>query len=160
MALLPGARFDSLFLPRAGGGPPLALPAGPGLLFFFAADCPACPYAARAVARIAAALVPRGLAVVGISRSAPDETRAFAFREGLEGIDVGLDLSSGPVASTFELDGVPTAFLVEDGAVRACVEGWSRHDYNALAAAAADLVGAPPPTASDPSDGMPDFAFG
>jgi hypothetical protein len=93
-------------------------------------------------------------------RDAPISAAIMSRKRSTSARSSGLDLSSGPVASAFELDGVPTSFLVEDGTVRACVEGWSRRDYNALAASAADLVGAPPPTASDPSDGMPDFAFG
>lgn len=157
--LLPGATFQPVYLPRLGGGQ-LQVPLGPALILFFAAESPACAYAARAVARIAGALVPRGVEVVGISRSGPEETRAFASRTGLDAIALALDLSSGPVASEFELDEVPSAFVVEDGRVRACVEGWSRRDFNALATAAADLVGAPAPTASDPADGMPDFEFG
>jgi hypothetical protein len=48
MALLPGATFPSIFLPRVGGGQ-VALPRGPGLVFFFRPDCPTCPLAALAV---------------------------------------------------------------------------------------------------------------
>ncbi len=156
MSLLPGASFQPVFLPSLGGGQ-LALPRGPALLFFFEADSEACAHAARAVARTARALAHRGLAVVAISRSEPGATRAFVAAHDLGEVDVALDLTSLPASSEFELDRVPAAYVVEDAVVRAVVEGWSRHDYNALAAAAAEVVNAAPPTASDPGDGLPDY---
>jgi peroxiredoxin len=161
MSLLPGATFQPLFLPRLGGGH-FPLPLGPAVVFFFEADSPACAYAARAVARLAAALGPRGLEVVAVSRSDEGATTDFLARNGLSSgaVQVGIDLSTEPATNEFELDRVPTAFVVDQGTVLACVEGWSRRDFNALAAAAADVVGAPAPTASDPDDGMPDYEPG
>ena len=160
MSLLPGATFQPLFLPRLGGGDGhFPLPLGPAMILFVEADSPACDYAARAVARLGAALGPRGLEVMVISRSGPEETAAFVARNGLSGSQVGLDLSTEPATNEFELDRVPSAFVVDQGTVLACVEGWSRRDFNALAAAA-DVVGAPAPTASDPGDGMPDYEPG
>ena len=50
----------------------------------------------------------------------------------------------------------PTCLLLEGGKVAARVEGWSRSDYNALAARAAALVGADAPVVSRAGDGLPD----
>lgn len=159
MSLLPGATFQPLFLPRPGGGH-VPLPLGPAVILFVDPESPASAYAARAVARLGAALESRGLEVMAISRSGAEETAAFVARTGLEGVEVALDLSTEPATNEFELDRVPSAFLVDQGTVIAWVEGWSRRDFNALAAAAADVVGAPAPTASEADDGMPDYEPG
>lgn len=159
MALAPGASFPSLLLPRVGGGS-VRLPAGPGLVFFFRTDCAASAHAADAVGRIADHLLPRGLMVVGVSQDDPGDAAAFAAEHGLGAIELCTDVASYLVSDAAEIALTPTAFVVDGGVVVAMAENWSRRDYNALAARAAELVGAPAPMASSGADGLPDSAQG
>lgn len=159
MALGPGASFPSLLLPRVGGGS-VGLPTGPGLIFFFRVDCGASAHAADAVARIAEYLLPRGLTVVGVSQDDEGDTAAFASAHRLGAIDLCVDVPSCLASETVALALTPTCWLIDEGRVVAMAENWSRRDYNALAAEAARLVGAPAPTASPASDGLPDHEAG
>jgi len=160
MTLAPAAPFPSLFLPRVGGGTVHLGGAGPALVFFFRADCPACRHAAQAIARIAEKLQPRGLAVVGVSQDDAGDAAAFAAVHGLGAIDLCTDGSSYLASDAVELARTPATFLVDQGRVVVALEGWDRREFNALAAEAARLVGADAPTASARFDGLPDYAEG
>lgn len=160
MTLAPSAPFPSFFLPRVGGGTVHLGGAGPALVLFFRADCEASGHAALAVGRIAEALIPRGLLVVGVAQEDAGDAAAFAALHGLGAAVLSTDASSYLASDAVALARTPTAFLVEDGRVLAVVEGWSRHEYNALAALAAERVGAEAPTASPRDDGLPDIAPG
>ncbi len=160
MTLAPAAPFPSLFLPRVGGGTVHLGGAGPALVFFFRADCVASGHAAHAVARIAEKLQPRGLAVIGVAQDDAGDAAAFAAVHGLGAIDLGTDASSYLASDAVGLARTPTTYLVDEGKVVAYVEGWARRDYNAIAARAAELVGAEAPTASARFDGLPDSTLG
>jgi peroxiredoxin len=160
MTLAAAAPFPSLFLPRIGGGTVHLGGAGPALVFFFRADCPASAHAAQAIGRVAEKLQPKGLAMVGVSQDDAGDAAAFAAVHGLGAIDLCTDGTSYFASDAVELARTPTAYLVDQGKVVASVEGWGRRDYNALAAKAAELVGAEAPTASVRFDGLPDFTVG
>ena len=152
MTLAPSAPFPSFFLPRVGGGTVHIGGAGPALIFFFRSDCEACGFAAQAIGRIADALQPKGLVVVGVSQDDAGDAAAFAAVHGLGSILLCTDGSSYMGSDAVQLVTTPTAYLVDEGKVVAAVEGWARHDYNALAAKAAELVGMEAPTASPAND--------
>ena len=127
--------------------------AGPALLFFWKAGCPACEDAAHALPRLAA--IP-GPAVAAICQDGGDEARAFAAAHGWEGTPVRslLDPEPWPASRAFAIRATPTWVLLAPGArIEAVWEGWSRDDANALAARGAALAGARPATVSSPEDG-------
>lgn len=158
MTIAPGAAFPSLFLPRVGGGSVHLGASGPALILFFRTDCQASGHAVEAVGRIADALLPRGLVVAAVSQDDEGEAAAFAAVHGLGGALLCTDGSSWLASDAVLLERTPTAFLIDGGQVLATVEGWSRHEFNALAALAAERVGAEAPTASQVGDGLPDHA--
>lgn len=150
-----GDTLAPMRLPRVGGGS-LRVSQGPALLFFFRAVEGACSAAATAVERIAEALASKGLTVIGVSQDGEGEAAEFATHHGLGAIDLCHDAPALRASSTAGIGSVPTSLLLDRGKVTARVEGWSRADYNALAASAAALVGAEAPLASQPGDGLPD----
>ena len=129
-----------------GGGSPHAAT----LLFFIKHDCATCGLTAPAVERVARALSPSGLAVIAVSQSSAGDTAAFVERHGLScaaALDAQLDVSAA-----YGFDAVPALVLAApDAVVLAVMEGWSRTEFAALAAAAAERCGAAPP-AFEPED--------
>ena len=110
------------------------------LLFFIKHDCATCGLTAPAVERVARALSPSGLAVVAVSQSSAADTAAFAERHGLSFtvvLDDELDASA-----EYGFDAVPVLVLAgPDAVVLATMEGWSRPEFQALAALAAERCG-------------------
>jgi peroxiredoxin len=150
-----GETLAPMRLPRVGGGS-VRVAQGPTLLFFFRAEEGACTAAAAAVERIAEALAPSGLLVIGVSQDGEGEAAEFATQHGMSAIDLCHDAPSLLASSAAGVGQVPTVLLLDAGTVAARVTGWSRRDYNALAARAAQLVGAEAPVASRPGDGLPE----
>jgi peroxiredoxin len=126
--------------------------AGPAVVVFYKADCPASEAAAHALPRLA--VIP-GLAVGAVSQDEPAETVAFAAAHGWSApVRVLRDPEPWAISTGWDIAVTPTfVLLASGGAVAAVVEGWSRDDVNALAARAAALADAPPREVSGPGDG-------
>ena len=137
MTLAPDAVFPSLRLPRVGGGTVHLGGSGTGLALYIRADCPASEWAAQAVGRIAEKLQPKGLVVVGVSQDDAGDAAGFAAVNGMGTVVLCTDSGSYMASDAVALGRTPTAFLVDQGRIVVSLEGWSRHDYNALAARAA-----------------------
>ena len=124
------------------------------LLFFIKHDCATCGLTAPAVERVARALSPSGLAVVAISQSSAADTAAFAERHGLSFtvvLDDELDASAD-----YGFDAVPVLVLAgPDSAVLATMEGWSRPEFQALAALAAERCGTSVPAFEAEGERLP-----
>jgi hypothetical protein len=142
------------------GGGSLHTPEGPALIFVFRADCEASGHAADALHVIGERLAGKGLQIVAISQDDEGDTAAFASSHGLGPAELGYDLPSLLASELLGIERTPTVYLSDGAAVVAQIEGWSRHEYNGLAALAARLVGAEAPTASQPSDGLPEAREG
>ena len=157
-------------LPAAGApAPPFALADAAGrrlefggasphpatLLFFIKHDCATCGLTAPAVERVARALSPSGLAVVAISQSSAADTAAFAERHGLSFtvvLDDELDASAD-----YGFDAVPVLVLAgPDAVVLATMEGWSRPEFQALAALAAERCGTSVPAFEAEGERLPE----
>jgi peroxiredoxin len=130
------------------------LAAGPALLFFFKADCPATEVAARVLPRFAR--VP-GLLVAAVSQDEAEDAREMAAGSGwLGGVLLLRDPEPWPASEALGVRAIPTWFLVAPGGrIELVAEGWSRDDANALAAAAARLAGSAPLTVSRPDGPEP-----
>ena len=124
------------------------------LLFFIKHDCATCALTAPAVERVARALSPSGLAVVAVSQSNAADTTAFAERHGLS-FTVVLD-GDLDVSAEYGFDAVPALVLAgPDAVVLAAMEGWSREEFQALAALAAERCGAAPPAFEPQGERLP-----
>ena len=156
MPLAPGSALPAVAVTDLDGreAPLARLAAGPALLFFYKADCPATAVAAGVLPRFAG--IP-GLAVCAISQDEAGLTRRFAMENGWGGaVRTLLDPEPWPASHACAMRATPTWILVAPGGrVEMVAEGWSRDDANALAAAAARLTGSSPLTVSRPDGPEP-----
>ncbi len=151
MPLTIGARAPQVTLPGPTGPRTIAAAGRPQAVFFFKVSCPACPLAAPAVERLRQAYP--GLDVVAVSQDGEAETEEWMSRHGLDRSVATVEGDGYPASAAFGLAAVPTLVLLDGaGTVAAAQEGWSRDGYDALAKAAADLVGAAP-VAIAPAEG-------
>jgi hypothetical protein len=154
--LAPGSALPAALVQGLDGceAPLARLAAGPALLFFYKADCPATAVAARVLPRFAA--IP-GLAVAAVSQDGDQEVRELAAASGWSGdVLVLRDPEPWPASDACGVRATPTWFLVAPGGrVELVAEGWSRDGANALAAAAARLTGSPPLAVSRPDGPEP-----
>ncbi|HEY6106822.1 MAG TPA: conjugal transfer protein TraF, partial [Anaeromyxobacteraceae bacterium] len=154
--LAPGSALPAIAVSDLDGRevPLSRLAAGPALLFFFKADCPATVVAAKVVPRFAR--VP-GLAVVAVSQDEIEEARELAAGSGWPGGVLLLrDPDPWPASRALGVRATPTWFLVAPGGrIEMAAEGWARDDANALAAAAARLTDSTPVVVSRPDGPEP-----
>ena len=105
----------------------------PVLLAFFKISCPTCqltfPFLQRFVSR-------GGPSVVGVSQDDAAGTAEFNEAFGVQFLTVQDPAADGyPVSAAYELEHVPSLFLVEpDGRIGWVSEGFSKPDLEALAA--------------------------
>ena len=132
-----------------------ASPHAATLLFFIKHDCATCGLTAPAVERVARSLSPSGLAVVAVSQSSAADTAAFAERYGLSFtvvLDDELDASAD-----YGFDAVPVLVLAgPDAVVLATMEGWSRPEFHALVALAAERCGTSVPAFEPEGERLPE----
>ena len=156
MPLAPGSGLPAVAVQDLDGRevPLSRLAAGPALLFFYKADCPATAVAARVLPRFAR--VP-GLSLVAVSQDGAEDAREFAAENGwIGGVLLLRDRDPGPASGACGVRATPTWFLVAPGGrVEMAAEGWSRDDANAMAAVAARLTGSAPLTVSRPDGAEP-----
>jgi AhpC/TSA family len=132
--------------------PGVAFGSGPVGLFFYKVTCPTCQLAATPTGRFEDAYPGR---VIGIGQDPPERLEAFAREYGM-GLRAIEDLPPYPVSDAYEIESVPTLFLVgEDGLVLESVGAWDRDGFNRVSERIAELTGAEPAVMSDPSDGLP-----
>lgn len=143
--LFPGDDAPTFTLPGEDGDvawPDLARD-GRILLAFYKGSCPTCQLAFPFLARLEAA---HGTAtpVVAVAQDPLDEARAWLDERGFGG-HVLDDRAGGYAASAaYDLDSVPTLFLVEDGRVTRTTEGWDREEIETWDEVLADRGGTPP----------------
>ena len=161
MSTLPaaGATAPPFTLSDSEGNPfefgPRCAAAPATLLFFIKHDCATCGLTAPAVERVAGALSRSGLATVAISQSRAADTAAFVERHGLSFttvLDDELDASAD-----YGFDAVPALVLAgPDAVVLATMEGWSRPEFQALTALAAERCGTSVPAFEAPGEPLPE----
>jgi hypothetical protein len=97
--------------------------------------------------------------VIGIGQDPEAELARFTERYDM-GIASIEDPSPYEISAAYELESVPTLYLVNDGKVVASVGAWDREGFNGVAATLAELIGATPVIVSDADDGLPEFKPG
>jgi len=102
---------------------------GPTLLLFFKRSCMTCEIAMPVLQDW------RGHApevrLLGVSQDSVAETDEFFAANGIE-MDVVYDNTEFEASDAFDLDGVPTLALIEDGRVSWISVGWSREQVDEL----------------------------
>ena len=129
---------------------------GPRGLFFYKVTCPTCQLAAPVMGRFERAFPGR---VIGVGQDPEAELARFTERS-----DMGIASIEDPppyeISAAYDLESVPTLYLVNDGKVVASVGAWDREGFNGVAATLADLTSATPVIVSDADDGLPEFKPG
>jgi hypothetical protein len=129
---------------------------GPRGLFFYKVTCPTCQLAAPVMRRFERAYPGR---VIGIGQDPEIELARFTQRYDM-GIASIEDVPPYPISAAYDLESVPTLYLVNDGRVQESVGAWERDGFNRVASALAGLVGEPPVIVSMADDGLPEFKPG
>jgi len=137
-------------VPAAGTGD------GPRGLFFYKVTCPTCQLAAPVMRRFERGFPGR---VIGVGQDPQLELARFTDRYdmGLASIE---DAPPYPISAAYDLESVPTLYLVNEGRVLESVGAWDREGFNQVAATLAGLIGEPPVPVSSVDDGLPGFKPG
>ncbi|MDQ3991735.1 MAG: redoxin domain-containing protein [Actinomycetota bacterium] len=122
----------------------------PGAVVFYKVTCPTCQMAAPAMERLSAVGEHR---FVAVAQDPPDSAEEFARRYGLSFRSVP-DTAPFELSNAYGIRTVPTAFVVEGGAITDVVESWDREGWNRAARGLGlDAV-------SHEGDGLPPFRPG
>ena len=108
---------------------------GPILLVFFKVSCPTCQLTFPFLERLH---TEGTLPIYAVSQNDPDDTAEFRSAFGVT-FPVLLDSEdlNFPVSNEYGISSVPTMFLIEpDGIISRVIEGWSKADFESLAARA------------------------
>jgi hypothetical protein len=137
-------------VPEAGTGD------GPRGLFFYKVTCPTCQLAAPVMGRFERAFPGR---VIGVGQDPELELTRFTARYDM-GIASIEDAPPYAISAAYDLESVPTLYLVNEGRVQEAVGAWDRDAFNQVAATLAALIGEPPALVSTVDDGLPAFKPG
>lgn len=111
-----------------------ALRKGPVVAAFFKVTCPTCQFAFPFLERLHKAYAGDGVTFWGISQDDARDTREFCAEYGVTFPSL-LDDEDYPVSNLYGLTNVPTIFLIDaGGAVKVSCVGFSRADFEAIAA--------------------------
>jgi peroxiredoxin len=148
-----GDKAPSFTLHAVDGGGEVTDPwtEGQVVLSFFKVSCPVCKMVAPMLTKLADA----GIRVVAVGEDPPQAIARFNEHEN-QRVAALTEPAPYRVSDAFGIEAVPSIFLIrEDGEIRRAVPGWSRDDWNELAAAA----GVAEPL-STPEDGLRPFRPG
>jgi hypothetical protein len=148
MALRTGARAPNV--------PGADLSSGPKTLFFYKVTCPTCQVAAPVAERLFGTFPDRFVAVV---QDPPERVEGFAEEYGTTFQSV-TDAPPYDLSNAYDIEVVPTLFLVEDGSVTDIVESWDRDGWNRVASRLAGALGQSIGPLSEEGDGLPAFRPG
>ena len=130
---------------------------GPVGLFFFKVTCPTCQLAAPVMRGFEESFPGH---VVGVGQDPMSTLERFAEEFDM-GIRVVEDQRPYRASAAYDLDSVPTLYLIGDDArVLDVVGAWDRDGFNRVAGVLADRLGQAPVVVSSPDDGLPDFKPG
>ena len=130
----------------------------PTVLWFYKVTCSTSQLAAPK-AEILAEAYPDS--VVGVGEDPPQALEAFSEQFGMPSLRSVPDLEPFPASNAYDIDSVPTMFLVDaDGRIDDVVQSWDREGYNRVSARLAELTGAGFVEISNESDGLPAFKPG
>jgi len=138
-----------------------ALSRGPVLAIFFKISCPVCQYAFPYFERIYKTYGGKQVTIVGISQNDKPDTAAFLKKYAVTFPILLDDTKTYPASNAYGLTNVPTAFWISgDGVIEISSVGWSRQDFEAMAAKAAAATASAPIPFFQPKETVADFRAG
>jgi thiol-disulfide isomerase/thioredoxin len=148
MPLEPGAAA-----PQAGDAD---LSSGPKAVFFYKVTCPTCQMAAPVAERLFGTFPDH---FVAVAQDPLEKVTAFAGEYGTTFESV-TDAPPYDLSNAYEIEVVPTLFLVENGVVTDVAESWDREGWNRLGSRLAGALGRSIAPLSEHGDGLPSFKPG
>jgi len=137
-----------------------ALKKGPVVAAFFKVSCPTCQFTAPFLERLHEAYSGEHLTLWGISQDDAADTREFLQEFEIE-FPALIDEDGYPVSNQYGITIVPTVFLIApDGTIQESCVGFSKQDFEKMAAAAARATSTPPTSFFKPGEVIPDFKPG
>src|SRR5579863_485581 len=138
-----------------------ALAHGPVLAIFFKVSCPVCQYAFPYFERLHKAYGGKNVTIVGISQNNSKDTATFLKKYGISFPVLLDDTKTYPASNAYGLINVPTAFWISpDATIEISSVGWSRTEFEAMAAKAAAATASVPMPIFQPKETIADFRPG
>src|ERR1700723_3236907 len=162
-ALPPGAKAPAFALQSTDGTKSSladALKKGPVVAAFFKVSCPTCQFAAPFLERLHETYGGDKFTLWGISQDDAADTREFS-REFEIDFPTLIDEKGYPVSNQYGITNVPTVFLIApNGKIQESSVGFSKKNFEQIAAAAAKATNTPPTSFFKPGEVIPDLKPG
>jgi peroxiredoxin len=162
-ALTAGAKAPAFALQSADGEKLSladALKKGPVVAAFFKVSCPTCQFAAPFLERLHEAYSGAKFTLWGISQDDARDTREFCQEFEVE-FPALIDENGYPVSNQYGITNVPSVFLITpDGTIQESCVGFSKKEFESIAAAAASATGTQHSALFKPGEVVPDFKPG
>jgi peroxiredoxin len=137
-----------------------ALKKGPVVAAFFKVSCPTCQFTAPFLERLHEAYGGEQFTLWGISQDDAADTREFC-REFEIDFPALIDEKGYPISNQYGITNVPTVFLIApDGKIQESSVGFSKKDFEQIAAAVARATSTPPTAFFKPGEVIPDLKPG
>jgi peroxiredoxin len=132
-----------------------ALKKGPVVAAFFKVSCPTCQFAAPYLERLHETYGGEKFTFWGISQDDAQDTREFLQEFDVE-FPTLIDEDGYPVSNQYGITNVPSVFLISpDGQIQESSVGFSKKDFEKIAAAAAKATNTPTTSFFKPSEVVP-----
>jgi peroxiredoxin len=162
-ALTAGAKAPAFALQSTDGNKSSladALEKGPVVAAFFKVSCPTCQFTAPFLERLHETYGGEKFTLWGISQDDAADTREFCQEFEID-FPTLIDEKGYPVSNQYGITNVPTVFLIApDGKIQESSVGFSKKDFERIAAASARATSTPPTTFFKPGEVIPDFKPG
>lgn len=137
-----------------------ALKKGPVVAAFFKVNCPTCQFTAPFLERLHETYAGEKFTLWGISQDDAADTREFC-REFESDFPALIDEKGYPTSNQYGITNVPTVFLIApDGTIQESSVGFSKKDFEQIAAAAARATSTPATAFFKPGEVIPDLKPG
>jgi peroxiredoxin len=137
-----------------------ALKKGPVVAAFFKVSCPTCQFTAPFLERLHETYGGERFTLWGISQDDAADTREFCQEFEID-FPTLIDEKGYPVSNEYGITHVPTVFLIApDGKIQESSIGFSKKDFETIAAASARATSTPPTTFFKPGEVIPDLKPG
>lgn len=157
-ALPPGAKAPAFALQSTDGkrlNLADALKKGPVVAAFFKVSCPTCQFTAPFLERLHETYGGEKFTFWGISQDDAQDTREFLQEFDVEFPSL-IDEDGYPVSNQYGITNVPSVFLISpDGQIQESSVGFSKKDFERIAAAAAKATNSPPTSFFKPGEVIP-----
>src|SRR5580698_9736014 len=157
-ALSAGAKAPEFALQSADGKKASladALKKGPVVAAFFKVSCPTCQFSAPFLERIHETYAGEKFTLWGISQDDAEDTREFCKEFDVD-FPILLEAPGYALSNKYGLTHVPSVFLISpDGKIQETSIGFSKDEFERIAAAAAHATGAKPSPLFNPSEHVP-----